>query len=78
MNGRQEGLIDARFDTSELIDVPPDRVIHAARWRGRGRTSGLPTEAAGAAVWTLRDGLIAGVTLYETTADALEAAGLEE
>ena len=77
MGGRQEGLSDTHYDAAELIDVPPDTVVLVARVRGRGRVSGVETEALGAAVWTLRHGQITRLTLYQTRAQALKAAGLE-
>jgi len=74
--GRWEGLGDATFEATELRDVPPDKVLIVASMRGRGRASGLETQALGAGVVTLRDGLIAGLRLYQSRAEALRA--LEE
>ncbi|HXB15997.1 MAG TPA: nuclear transport factor 2 family protein [Solirubrobacteraceae bacterium] len=76
MEGRWESLVDATFDTSELVDVPPDAVVLVAYMRGRGRASGLQTEALGAGVFTLRDGSIARLRLYQTRAEAFKAVGL--
>jgi ketosteroid isomerase-like protein len=78
LNGRREGLADARFDVTEVIDVPPDSVVLVARMSGRGRASGAEVEALGAAVWTVRDGQVRRVTMYQTRAQALAAVGLAE
>jgi hypothetical protein len=78
MSGRAEGLSDARFDVTDLIDVPPHRVVLVAYMRGQGRVSGIETGGLGGAVVDLRDGRLARLTLYQTRAEALEAVGLEE
>jgi len=75
MISRWEGLSGARFDTDELIDLPPDRVILVAYMRGVGRASGLEAEGLGASIVCVRDGSITEITLYQSRDDALEAAG---
>jgi ketosteroid isomerase-like protein len=72
--GRSEALSGARFEPSDVIDVPPDRVVLVAELRGTGRMSGLEAVALAAAVITLRDGLLTRLTLYQTPGEALEAA----
>jgi ketosteroid isomerase-like protein len=78
LTGRLEGLEDARFDVTEVIDVPPDTVVVVAHMRGRGRASGVEIAALGAGVCTVRAGQVTGATMYQTRDQALEAAGLEE
>jgi hypothetical protein len=78
MTGRQEGLSDVRFDATELIDVPPDKVFVAANVQGRGRASGVQTVSLGFGVWLLRNGKLARLTLYQTRQEALNAVGLTE
>ena len=78
MTGRWEGLTDARFEVAEVIDVAPDTVVVVAHMRGRGRASGMETAALGATIWTVRAGQVTRGTLYQTRAEALKAAGLEE
>jgi ketosteroid isomerase-like protein len=78
MSGRAESLNDARFDVTELIDVPPDRVVVVAYMRGTGRASGIETEGLGGAVVTLLDDRLARITLYQTRGQALTAVGLAE
>jgi len=72
---RREELSDARFDVEELIDLPPDRVVLVAYMRGVGRASGLVAEGLGASIIRVRDGSLAGITLFQSKAEALEAAG---
>lgn len=74
MSGRSADFADVRFDVTELIDVPPDRVVVVAYMRGRGRASGLEIEALGAAVCMCADGQVTGLTLYQTRDEALTAA----
>jgi ketosteroid isomerase-like protein len=76
--GRREGLADARFDVTEVMDLPPDRVLVEAHMRGRGRASGAQIEALGATVWTIRDGRVTSATLYQTKEQALKAVGMED
>jgi ketosteroid isomerase-like protein len=76
LSGRAESLSDARFEVTELIDVPPDRVVLVAYMRGTGRASGVETEGRGAAVVALQDERLARITLYQTRGEALKAVGL--
>lgn len=47
MSGRSAELVGAHFDVTELVELPPDRVLLVAYMRGRGRASGLEIEALG-------------------------------
>ena len=78
MSERAEDLKDARFEVTELIDVPPDRVVVVAYMRGTGRASGVDIEGLGGGVVTLHDNRLARITLYQTRGDALKAVGLDE
>lgn len=53
-----------------------DDVIVGIRLKGRGKASGVEVEMARSNVYRMRDGLAVRVELYETEAEALEAAGL--
>jgi ketosteroid isomerase-like protein len=77
LTGRIEEL-DARFDVTEIIDVPPDSLVTVVHMRGRGRASGADVAQLGAAVWTLRHGQVTRTTMCQTKGEALKAAGLEE
>src|SRR3989442_11234865 len=65
-----------RFELDELIDVG-ERVVakHTTYLRERG---GIEVQARVTQVWTIRDGMIAHVCLYQDEQEALEAVGLSE
>jgi len=67
-----------RWDVQEVIDLDGGQVLIVNRVRMRGRTSNVEVEATGIQVWTIRDGKLASVKLYQSRADALEAVGLSE
>jgi ketosteroid isomerase-like protein len=69
------GQID--MEPRELVDAG-DHVVAVVHEREIGRTSGAPVEAAHAAVWTLAEGRITRVELFDDRAQALEAVGLQE
>ena len=78
MQGRDEGLSDLRFETVEVIEGRANTVVVVARLAGRGRASGVDVVALGASVWTLREGMVTSLTLYQTREEALEAVGLSK
>jgi ketosteroid isomerase-like protein len=78
VRGRWEGFSGLRFEVLEAIDVQPDTVVVVARQLGQGRASGLEVDAVAAGVWTLRDGKVTGLKLFQTREDALEALGLSQ
>ena len=61
------------FDPVELIDFPDDRVLQVGHLRTQGQESGVAVGARGATVWTIRDGEVAAVKLYQSKEEALEA-----
>jgi ketosteroid isomerase-like protein len=72
------------LETFEEVVVEPKRFIdsgdsvvvpNSARFRGR---DGIETIARSAFLFGVRDGLIARMSLYQETGEALEAAGLSE
>ena len=69
-------LGDLAFDL-EVIDAG-ERVLAVVRERWVGRASGVPVEAAHLAVWTLADGKVTQMQLFDDRREALEAAGLRE
>jgi ketosteroid isomerase-like protein len=78
VQGRYEDFEERRFDAVELIDAPPNAVIVVGLMRGRGRASEAEVEARSVTVWTVRDGKVSNVKLYQTRTEALEAVGLSE
>lgn len=76
LGGRADDFENVNFDVKELVDVPPDRVLLVAHMGARGRASGLEIKALGAAILTVRDGLLTGLRMYQTREEARAAAGL--
>ena len=66
------------WNPEEFIEVDDFRLIVVNHNRARGRGSGAEVDAVGAQLWTLRGGKAQSVRLYQSKADALEAAGLRE
>jgi ketosteroid isomerase-like protein len=77
-----ERFLDAweqlEIEVTELIDAG-DKVVALVRFRGSGKGSGVPVEGGtDAHVWTVREGRIVAVTLYQGTREALQSVGLQE
>jgi ketosteroid isomerase-like protein len=62
---------EVSFEEEEAIELADDRVLVVALVSFRGRTSGVPVQARGATVWTIRDGKIAQFRFYQSKGDAL-------
>ena len=65
-----------RFEAEEFIEAG-DQVIVPATAHARGR-DGIEVTARSATIYTIRDGAIVRMCMYQTRQDALEAAGLSE
>ena len=65
-----------QFGADEFIDAG-EHVVTPFTNHLRGR-DGIEVEARGIWVWTIRDGAIVRVCLYQERAEALEAVGLSE
>jgi ketosteroid isomerase-like protein len=63
-------------NAEEFIDAGDNIVIVGIRLRGSGRASGVEVEMPRWNLYRIRDGLAIRVELFETKAEALEAAGL--
>jgi uncharacterized protein len=61
----------------QLLDAG-ERVVSLHTISGRGRSSGVEVESAGALIWTVRDGRVRSVEVFADRAEALRAAGLEQ
>ena len=73
-----EAFDESVMVVDELIDAG-EHVVSAFHGRQRGRGSGAVVEGRGSVlVWSIRDGRIASVTLYQERAEALEAVELPE
>jgi uncharacterized protein len=68
---------DPVVESLETIDAG-DSVVIAFRWTGRGRSSGVQTQREWFGVHDLREGQVVRWRQYDTRAEALEAAGLQE
>ena len=66
-----------RFEPQEYIPVGEDQVVVPVRMIAVGR-DGVETVARRATVFTLREGRITHVKAFQSTAEALESAGLRE
>jgi ketosteroid isomerase-like protein len=66
------------WEIQEVVDLEGDLVLVVNRIRMRGRTSRAEVEATGVQVWTICNGKLGGVKLYQSKAEALEAVGLSE
>ena len=55
-----------------------DHVLAMVRWSGRGKLSGVPTQMLKAHVWTVRDGRLLRLRVYNSRAEGLRAAGLSD
>jgi ketosteroid isomerase-like protein len=65
-----------QWDPEEIIDVDESRVIAVNHVRMRGHGSGVDVDAIGVQLWTISDGKARSIKLFQSKADALEAAGL--
>ena len=74
-----EAWDELRWEVQEVIDLDrSDQVLVVNKVRMRGRVSHAIVEATGAQLWTIRHGKPWRAKLYQSKADALEAAGLSE
>jgi ketosteroid isomerase-like protein len=71
------GFGEIDLEVEELTDAG-DQVLAVISEREVGRASGVPVEATHLAVWTLADGKVTQMQVFDDRAAALEAAGLSE
>jgi ketosteroid isomerase-like protein len=65
---------DFHWELQRITEVDADNLVAVVRIRGHGRGSGLEVDATGAFLWQFAGGRPVRATLYQTEADALEAA----
>src|ERR1700730_8021099 len=70
------GLLNPRWETTEVLDLRADRVLHRGNWGGKGAASGIETYSSISGVFTVREGQISRVEFYFDHERALKAAGL--
>ncbi len=68
---------EVTLEVEDLIDAG-DRILAVVREREVGRASGVPVEAIHLAVWTLVDGKVTRMQIFEDRRQAFAAAGLPE
>ncbi len=65
------------WEIDEYVDAG-ENVVVLGRFHGRGTTSGADVEANVSQLLTFRDGLLVRAKLFQSSSEALEAAGLWE
>ena len=72
-------LEEIRAEPEKFFDAG-DQVVVLVRYFGRGKASGIEVRGAivDAHVWTLRDGKVQKLQMYQGTEKALEAVGLSD
>ncbi len=68
---------DVDYEVDELVEVG-DKVLAVVRERDIGRASGVSVEAGHVAVWTLAEGKVIRLQVFDDRQEAFEAAGLAE
>jgi uncharacterized protein len=66
-----------RVEAEEYL-THEDYVVVLARYRGRGKGSGVEVDKEGAHVWRLRDGKVIRLEIFADRRKALESVGLPE
>jgi ketosteroid isomerase-like protein len=66
-----------RLDVEDIIDAGDDVVVFV-RVQARTERDDVLVQHAPAAIWSIREGQVAGITFYLDRAEALQAAGLSE
>jgi ketosteroid isomerase-like protein len=70
------GLLSPRWETTEVLALGADRVLHRGDWGGKGASTGIETHSSITGLFTVREGQISRVEFYFDHDRALEAAGL--
>jgi ketosteroid isomerase-like protein len=70
-----ETWTDYEFFETEIFESG-DLMVRTGGFRGKGKGSGVETSASAAMVWTFRGDRPVSMCMYQTKAEALEAAGL--
>jgi ketosteroid isomerase-like protein len=75
LSRQSEAFEEMWIEPGEFIDAG-ERAMVPFRFGGRARHSGIETEFSLFHVWTVRNGLVVGLDMCRTEAEAREAAGL--
>jgi ketosteroid isomerase-like protein len=74
-NQIMEAWDEFRPELVEVLESGPERLITVDRVRARGRQSGVAIESRSAMVWTVKEGRILRMKMFQTKDAALEAVG---
>jgi ketosteroid isomerase-like protein len=69
---------ELRFDPEEILDAGEGRFVVVCHAYGRGTLSGASIDALTFNIWTVQDGKLSSCVTYDTHAEALASAGLED
>lgn len=72
-----EPFEDFRWESHDFIDAG-DRVVVVGYQSGRGKLSGVEVGQEQVHIWTVRNGKIVRMQMFDDRAEAFEAAGLAE
>jgi ketosteroid isomerase-like protein len=67
---------DLHTEVEEYRELDSERILVLTRWNSRGKKSGVPVVGTGAEVFTIHDGKVVGITLYNDRAGAFADLGL--
>jgi len=71
----REPFASVVLESDEIIELEDGRLLSGTTVRVRGQGSGVDVSATGAWVWTVRNGKVAAVKMFQSKAEALEATG---
>ena len=74
----RETYPDFRFHVDRYVDAGNDQVVVLGRYRASGGASGIELEGDHGYVWTIRDGVAVRFQWFQSHAEALSAAGVDE
>jgi ketosteroid isomerase-like protein len=60
-----------QWDPEEIVEIDDGRVLTVSAVRARGGESGAEVNAKGAAIWTVRNGEVVAVRLFQSREEAL-------
>jgi ketosteroid isomerase-like protein len=73
----REAWGEVRVEVEELVEIDDDSVLAFVRVTARGRGSGaLVVSGLDGHIWTVRDGRVVAVRMFQGTDEAVAAAGL--
>ena|SRR5690242_641097 len=77
-NQIMEAWDEFRPEIVEVVESGPERLVTLDRVQARGVQSGIAIESTSATLWTVTEGRIAQMKMFQTKREALKAVGLSE